>query len=239
MCCSGPGLLARNAGAPGAATCRRFVKTSLAPRGPGSSPRYLAAAGVMPYLESPGVFIRPGSDVPPVSANSGPAAPGHRTGRAGKTTSPWAAVPFRATVNFEARIHQLVKSNFLASPMLVVAFALAGRIDTDLYAETGGDRSQRGAGVHERHMARPPGDHRPGQCPCQTGILQGGIRPDFSTADEFWQGLPVTESTTYAWDENIHIHQKTPPISKIFPRMPVCRRISPGQRFLLVSGRLP
>ncbi len=109
--------------------------------------------------------------------------------------------------NFEARIHQRIKSNFLASPMLVVAFALAGRIDVDFFIRTGGHRSQRRTGLPERNLA-----HRREIA----ALVQAHVKPQFFAAeygrifegDEFWHALDVTESTTF------RLGRATPPTSR-------------------------
>ncbi len=126
----GAGLMARNAVKRGLRV-PPFVKTSLAP-GSKVVNRYLEAAGVMPYLEALG-FHTAGFGCTTCIGNSGPLHPVIE--QAIQENDLNVSSVLSGNRNFEARIHQSIKSNFLASPMLVVAFALAGRIDTDLYVE--------------------------------------------------------------------------------------------------------
>jgi aconitate hydratase len=111
--------------------------------------------------------------------------------------------------NFEARIHQRVKANFLASPMLVVAFALAGRIDIDLTAES---------------VAIGPDDqpiYLKDIWPSSEEIVdlarqhvkQQFFKSEYAQifdGDEFWQKLDVAESTTFNWDETSTYIKKPP-----------------------------
>ena len=94
--------------------------------------RYLEDAGLMPYLEALGFHLA-GFGCTTCIGNSGPLHPEIEKAIAENDLT--VAAVLSGNRNFEARIHQRIKANFLASPMLVVAFALAGRIDVDLYAE--------------------------------------------------------------------------------------------------------
>lgn len=107
------------------------MKTSLAP-GSRVVTDYLNATGLTPYLDKLG-FNLVGYGCATCIGNSGPLAPEIETSiRDGKLVT---ASVLSGNRNFEARIHPLIKSNFLMSPPLVVAFALAGRIDIDLENE--------------------------------------------------------------------------------------------------------
>ena len=64
--------------------------------------------------------------------------------------------------NFEGRVHPLVRANYLASPPLVVAYALAGRMDFDMATESLGQRQERQAGLPARHLADAAGSGRDG-----------------------------------------------------------------------------
>ncbi len=105
-----------------------YVKTSLAP-GSKVVIRYLQDAGLMPYLEELGFHLA-GFGCTTCIGNSGPLDPVVEKAVVDNNLN--VAAVLSGNRNFEARIHQRIKSNFLASPMLVVAFALAGRIDMDL-----------------------------------------------------------------------------------------------------------
>jgi aconitate hydratase len=108
-----------------------FVKTSLAP-GSKVVIDYLNDAGLMPYLEKLGFHLAAFGCTTCIG-NSGPLPP--EIDDAVTKNDLTVAAVLSGNRNFEARIHQRVKANFLASPMLVVAFALAGRIDIDLTSE--------------------------------------------------------------------------------------------------------
>ena len=106
--------------------------------------------------------------------------------------------------NFEARIHASIKANFLASPPLVVAYAIAGRVNINLDTEPLGIRHGRPAGIPERHLAeqlRSAGDdevrHRPRDVP------QAVQRPDPGLP--LWNEIPAPPGNLYQWDESTYI----------------------------------
>jgi aconitate hydratase len=111
--------------------------------------------------------------------------------------------------NFEARIHPNIKSNFLASPMLVMAFALAGRVDIDLTVEPVGT-APNGDPVYLNELWPDP--------TTISKLMQRHVKKDFFKkeygrifdGDEFWEALHAAESTTYAWD-NTSTYIKNPP----------------------------
>ncbi|GEM01329.1 aconitate hydratase [Halolactibacillus halophilus] len=126
----GSGLLARNAVKKGL-TVPPYVKTSLAP-GSKVVTRYLEDAGLMPYLEELG-FNLVGYGCTTCIGNSGPLE--HVVEEAIVEHDLTVASVLSGNRNFEGRIHPLVKANYLASPPLVVAYALAGTVDVDLMKE--------------------------------------------------------------------------------------------------------
>ncbi|HXV87269.1 MAG TPA: aconitate hydratase AcnA [Gemmatimonadales bacterium] len=126
----GAGLLARNAVRRGLAR-KPWVKTSLAP-GSRVVTSYLKEAGVLPDLEQLGFHVV-GYGCTTCIGNSGPLA--DPIAAAITEHSLVAVAVLSGNRNFEARIHPLVRANYLASPMLVVAYALAGRVDLDLATE--------------------------------------------------------------------------------------------------------
>src|SRR5574339_869612 len=123
----GAGLLAKKAVEKGLKPPSR-VKTSL---GPGSLAvtEYLKNSGLLPYLEQLGYYVA-GYGCTTCIGNSGP-LDGHIDEAVTKNDIVGAAV-LSGNRNFEARIHQAIRANFLMSPPLVVAFALAGRVDIDM-----------------------------------------------------------------------------------------------------------
>ena len=126
----GAGLLAKKAVARGLRS-RPWVKTSLAP-GSRVVTDYLRDAGLTPYLDQLG-FQTVGYGCTTCIGNSGPLP--EPVARAIEEHSLVVAAVLSGNRNFEARIHPLVRANYLASPMLVVAFALLGRVDADLTTE--------------------------------------------------------------------------------------------------------
>jgi aconitate hydratase len=200
----GAGLLARNAVGKGL-TVPPYVKTSLAP-GSRVVIDYLKDAGLMPDLEALGFHLAAFGCTTCIG-NSGPLDSAIEQAILDNNLN--VAAVLSGNRNFEARIHQSIKSNFLASPMLVVAFALAGRVDTDLSTEPVGT----GANGEPVYLA----DIWPSDEAIDALVAQHVKQELFQTqysrifdGDQFWQGLEITESTTYAWDpESTYI--KKPP----------------------------
>ena len=126
----GAGLLARTAVRRGVKP-PAWVRTSLAP-GSRAVTGYLSEAGLLPYLEALG-FDVVGYGCATCIGNSGPLVPALE--KAAKEQKLVLAAVLSGNRNFEARIHPLVRANYLASPPLVVAYALAGTVDIDLTRE--------------------------------------------------------------------------------------------------------
>ena len=126
----GAGLLARNAVARGLKV-KPYVKTSLAP-GSRVVTEYLREAGVLQDMEKLG-FNVVGYGCTTCIGNSGPLP--DAVGKAVTDGKLVAAAVLSGNRNFEGRVHPLVKANYLASPPLVVAYAMAGRVDLDLSTE--------------------------------------------------------------------------------------------------------
>jgi aconitate hydratase len=111
--------------------------------------------------------------------------------------------------NFEGRINALVKANYLASPPLVVAYALAGRIDLDLEMEPLGEDAS-GKPVYLREIW--PADEEIQR------VVRRSVRPELFetqyaeafTGDERWRSIPVSSGALYRWDEN-STYIKRPP----------------------------
>jgi aconitate hydratase len=200
----GAGLVAKNAVEKGLQV-PTFVKTSLAP-GSKVVVDYLADAGLLPYLETLGFHLAAFGCTTCIG-NSGPLPP-EIDDAISKNDLTVAAV-LSGNRNFEARIHQRVKANFLASPMLVVAFALAGRIDIDLTREPLGTGSD-GEPVYLKDIW--PGTQeieKLAQAHVKTLFYKKEYEKIFE-GDEFWRQLQVSESTTFAWDEKSTYIKKPP-----------------------------
>ena len=152
----GAGLLARNAVKRGLKT-KPWVKTSLAP-GSLIVTEYYKAAGLLEYLAELGFNIV-GYGCTTCIGNSGPLP--EPVSKIVKDQNLVVASVLSGNRNFEGRIQSQVRANYLASPPLVVAYALAGKMQIDLTSEPLGDRSARAAGLPQGHLAdraRDPGD---------------------------------------------------------------------------------
>ncbi|MEE4609377.1 MAG: aconitate hydratase AcnA, partial [Desulfobacteraceae bacterium] len=190
----GAGLLARNAVRRGLRV-PGFVKTSLAP-GSKVVLDYLTHAGLMPYLEALGFHVV-GFGCTTCIGNSGPLHPEiDRLIRAHNLT---VASVLSGNRNFEARIHQAVRANFLASPLLVVALALAGRIDIDVNSEPLGFDPNGEPVFLEEIWPSAQEIQEAVQLHLDSAFFKRQYGRIFD-GDKFWRGLEVAESTTFAWD---------------------------------------
>lgn len=172
-----------------------YVKTSFAP-GSKVVINYLDNAGLTPYYEALGFHLAAFGCTTCIG-NSGPLK--HEIEELIKEHDLNVAAVLSGNRNFEARIHQRIKSNFLASPMLVIAFALAGRIDIDLTTSPLG-YTPNGEKIYLRDLW--PSDQEIDKL-VSAHVNQQGYEKVYSTifdGDDFWQSLQVTESTTFAWD---------------------------------------
>jgi aconitate hydratase A / 2-methylisocitrate dehydratase len=190
----GAGLLARNAVARGLRV-PSTVKTSLAP-GSKAVTGYLTSAGLMAPLEALG-FALAGYGCTTCIGNSGPLdAP---VAAAVEANDLVVAAVLSGNRNFEGRIHPLARASYLASPPLVVAFALAGRVDVDLTAEP------LGAGSDGKPVYLA--DIWPGQDEIRS-VIGSSIDPELFRrtyavvfdGDERWRALPIPSGDRYAWD---------------------------------------
>lgn len=205
----GAGLLAQNAVSKGLKVAP-YVKTSFAP-GSKVVVQYLKDAGLMPYLEALG-FHLVAFGCTTCIGNSGPLHPEIESAISENDLT--VAAVLSGNRNFEARIHQSVKANFLASPLLVVAFALAGRIDIDLNIEPIGF-DPAGQPVYLADIW--PADREIEK------LVHRHVKKEFYASeyakifdgDEFWQALNVAESATFGWEER-STYIKKPPYFKNF-----------------------
>jgi aconitate hydratase len=188
------GLLARNAVARG---LRRapWVKSSLAP-GSRAVTEYYARAGLTPHLETLG-FATVGYGCTTCIGNSGP-LPGpvsEAIARGGLV----ACAVLSGNRNFEARIHPEVRANYLASPPLVVAFAIAGRIDVDLTREPLG-RDGQGREVFLRDIWPSAAEVAAVVGQVVHDDVFRRTYHDVFAGDERWAALPAPEGQLFAWD---------------------------------------
>ena len=182
------GLLARNARRHGLVS-KPWVKTSLAP-GSRVVTDYLTKAGLLADLEAVGFYVV-GYGCTTCIGNSGPLRPEISEGvRSGDVV---ATSVLSGNRNFEGRVHAEVKMNFLASPPLVVAYALAGTMDIDLNNEPIATGKRRQAGLPEGHLAvgarsGEPRWARQSTRPCSRRAMRSVF-----TGDEQWQAIDVPQ----------------------------------------------
>jgi aconitate hydratase len=182
-----------------------FVKTSLAP-GSKVVIDYLKDANLLSYLETLGFHLAAFGCTTCIG-NSGPLPP--EIDDAITRNDLTVAAVLSGNRNFEARIHQRIKANFLASPMLVVAFALAGRIDIDLIA------NPIALGANEEPVYLKdiwPSTKEIGDL-VDTHVKRQFYKAEYEKifeGDDFWQNLQVSESTTFHWDANSTYIKKPP-----------------------------
>jgi len=226
----GAGLLAKNAVELGL-DVKPWVKTSMAP-GSKVVTDYLETSELLPYLEALR-FNVVGYGCTTCIGNSGPlpepieeAITEH-----GLVT----ASVLSGNRNFEARIHPNVRASYLASPMLVVAFALAGRIDIDLYNEPLG-RDPNGRPVFLADIWPGPDEIRE--------TIEEALEPEMFNerydevfeGDEEWRALPVPEDgSLYDWDPDSTYIQHPPFFREMTTEVPEVTDIT-GARVLGVFG---
>ncbi|MDT8420929.1 MAG: aconitate hydratase AcnA [Desulfuromonadales bacterium] len=188
------GLLAEKAVARGLAS-KPWVKTSLAP-GSKVVTDYLAAAGLQPALDALG-FQVVGYGCTTCIGNSGPL--NEPIADAIKEQDMTVSSVLSGNRNFEGRIHQQVKANWLASPPLVVAYALAGTTRIDLSSDPLGEDSS-GRPVYLKDIW-PSNAEVAEKVALVTSHMFSKEYAEVFSGDEHWQALSVPEGLTYAWDE--------------------------------------
>jgi aconitate hydratase len=188
------GLLARNARQRGL-TAKPWVKTSLAP-GSRVVTDYLQKAGLLTDLEAVGFYVV-GYGCTTCIGNSGPLRP--EISDAVKAGDVIATSVLSGNRNFEGRVHPEVKMNFLASPPLVVAYALAGTMDVDMASEplgTGAD----GKPVYLKDVWPSAQDIQQALAgSVNSSMFKSGYASVFA-GDENWNAIAVPEGEVYEWD---------------------------------------
>jgi aconitate hydratase len=225
----GAGLLARNAVERGLKT-KPWVKTSLAP-GSKVVTDYLAKAGLQEYLDRLG-FNLVGYGCTTCIGNSGP-LPSDISEAVADGDLVVAAV-LSGNRNFEGRIHPQVRANYLASPPLVVAYALAGRIDVDLTTEplgTGRD----GRPVYLREIWPSDDAISATLARCISEEMFEREYADVFKGDDNWRELEVASSERYPWDPKSE-YVKSPPYFDGMPERPPALHDVRGARAIAVLG---
>jgi len=224
----GAGLLAKKAVEKGL-TVPEWVKTSLAP-GSLVVTEYLTRSGLLPYLEKLKFHVV-GYGCTTCIGNSGPLPPEVASVINDKELV--VASVLSGNRNFEGRINSEVRANYLMSPPLVVAFALAGRVDIDMYKEPLGygkgkpvflkdiwPTAQEVEDVVKRHI---------------TGDLFQKSYMNVFRGDERWRGLKVPLGETFTWDDK-STYVKNPPYFDKMPETPSAVGDISGARVLCFLG---
>ena len=198
------GLLARNARRRGLKS-RPWVKTSLAP-GSRVVTNYLDKAGLSGDLEAVG-FYTVGYGCTTCIGNSGPLKP--EISEAVKEGDVIATSVLSGNRNFEGRVHPEVKMNFLASPPLVVAYALAGTTDVDLTTEPLGTGSD-GQPVYLKDIWPTPQEVATTVAACVDSDMFRRSYASVFEGDANWKAIAVPTGTIYRWDDK-STYVKNPP----------------------------
>jgi aconitate hydratase len=227
----GAGLLAKKAVEKGLAV-RPWVKTAMAP-GSQVVTDYLTQSGLLPYLEALRFHVV-GYGCMTCIGNSGPLSPNIHA--AVEENGLVVASVLSGNRNFEARIHPLVRANYLASPGLVVAYALAGRMDIDLDNEPIGHGSD-GEPVFLADIWPTPDEIR--------DTVAASLEPEMftrryatvGTGDENWQALPLPEeSSLYEWSDQSTYVRRPPFFEGMTLDVPDPEDVS-GARVLAILGQ--
>jgi aconitate hydratase len=206
------------------------VKTSLAP-GSKVVTEYLREAGVLPSLADLG-FHLVGYGCTTCIGNSGPLPePVAKAIMGGELV---AAAVLSGNRNFEGRVHPLVRANYLASPPLVVAYALAGTVDIDLTTEPLGEDVE-GKPVYLKDVWPTEREVRES--------MEKAIRPEMFTkmygnvwnGNEEWNRIPVSGGTLYRWEESSTYIQEPPFFTHLTRELPGISDIR-GARALALLG---
>jgi aconitate hydratase len=225
----GAGLLAKKAVERGLQV-KPWVKTSLAP-GSKVVTEYLNSSGLMSYMEKL-KFHLVGYGCTTCIGNSGPLP--EPIGAAIKENNMVAVAVLSGNRNFEGRVHPLVRANYLASPPLVVAYALAGRMDMDLTTEALGNDTA-GKPVYLRDIW-PTAEEV--EKTVRAAVTKEQYRKTYSEVfegDARWKAMPVPEGDLYQWDAN-STYIKLPPYFENMPKKPAPLANIHGARVLAVLG---
>jgi aconitate hydratase len=225
----GAGLLAKKAVERGLST-KPWVKTSFAP-GSKVVTDYIEKAGLWPFLEKLR-FHLVGYGCTTCIGNSGPLP--DAIGKAIKDNNLVAVSVLSGNRNFEGRINALCRANYLASPPLVVAYALAGRMDIDIVNESlGTDKS--GKPVYLWEIWPTPQEVETTMRESVTSEMFRKEYADVFTGDEHWRALPIPEGDLYAWDSQ-STYIKNPPYFEGMPKQPGSLVDLHGLRALAILG---
>src|ERR1700723_1858684 len=200
----GAGLLAKKAVEKGLSV-PAWVKTSLAP-GSKVVTDYLNKAGLTPYLEKL-KFHTVGYGCTTCIGNSGPLPA--EVSQAIEENNLVVASVLSGNRNFEGRINSEVRANYLMSPPLVVAFALAGRIDTDLPKDATG-KDKEGNSVYLADIWPTQREVEEAVDPSVTAEMFAKSYAEVFAGDDRWRGLSIPKGQTYAWEKDSTYIRRAP-----------------------------
>jgi len=226
----GAGLIAKKAVELGL-TVPAYVKTSLAP-GSKVVTAYLERAGLLPYLDRLG-FEVVGYGCTTCIGNSGPLPPA--VDRQVQENDLFVAAVLSGNRNFEARIHNRVRANFLASPMLVVAYALAGRMDLDLTRDPLGHRPDGSPVVLKDLWPAPEEVRRVVEANLEPSMFREKYR-SVDVGDAHWESLESPVGEQYPWSDASTYLAEAPYLGLPPPFLPHDGRIVSGARALATLG---
>jgi aconitate hydratase A / 2-methylisocitrate dehydratase len=223
------GLLAKKAVERGL-TSKPWVKTSIAP-GSKVVTDYLAKAGLTPYLEKLGFFLV-GYGCTTCIGNSGPLS--DPIAQAITENDLIVCSVLSGNRNFEGRVHPQVRANYLASPPLVVAYALAGTMEWDPVNEPIGNDA-RNADVFLRDLWPTSAEIGATVAECVAEAMFRRQYADAFGGDDNWKSLVIQEGTRFAWSPD-STYVKRPPFFDGISRQPSPRADISGARVLAVLG---
>jgi aconitate hydratase len=222
------GLVAKKAVERGL-TCKPWVKTSFAP-GSQAVTAYLKEAGLLPHLETLGFHVIAYGCTTCIG-NSGPLAPS--VSRAIEERGLVVASVLSGNRNFEGRVHPEIRANYLASPPLVVAFALAGRVDIDVDKDPIG-QDKAGKPVFLKDIWPTTAEINQACAAVKPAAFSQAYATVFE-GDARWRGLRIPEGATYAWDDK-STYVKHPPYFVDMPRSPATACEVTNARVLALLG---
>ncbi len=228
----GAGLLAKKAVERKLQT-KPWVKTSLAP-GSRVVTDYLQRAALLPYLEQLGFYVV-GYGCTTCIGNSGDMPPPIQ--EAVNTANMIVAAVLSGNRNFEARIHPQVRMNFLASPILVVAYAIAGRMDIDMYNEPLGHDAS-GQPVYLKDIW--PTQLEIATC-LEEVLSEQSFKKTYDTiflGDEAWHKLPVPTGERYVWNKSSTYVREVPFFENMSVKAPPIAAITDARVLLLLGDMI-
>ena len=225
----GAGLIAKKAVEKGL-TVPPYIKTSLAP-GSKVVTDYLVEGGLLPYLDQLG-FNTVGYGCTTCIGNSGPLP--EPVENAIKDGDLIVSGVLSGNRNFEGRIHSLVQANYLASPPLVVAYALAGTVDIDLTKDPIGTDNA-GDPVYLEDIWPSSAEIK--------ALVDEVVKPEFykeeydgiEQSNETWNNIAIPEGSVYEWDDESTYIQEPPFFMDLTPEVPPIKSVE-GARVLVKAG---